>query len=70
MQTIKTEWIEIATTTYRVDLDQVGIPGVARDLDVVVTEFTSGSGTIDVSIVNEHRTKNKELPRWQELCAG
>ena len=35
--------------TYRVDLDQVGIPGIARDLNVVVAELTSGSGTVDVS---------------------
>lgn len=43
----------LARITYRVDLDEVGIPGIARDLDVVVAELTSGSSTIDVSIVNE-----------------
>lgn len=70
-RTLKIEWIGLATTTYRVDLDQVGIPGIARDLDVVVTELTSGSSTIDVSIVNdngnEKQNESKELSRWRKV---
>lgn len=37
------------TDTYRVDLDQVGVPGISRDSDIVVAQLALVGGTVDVS---------------------
>lgn len=49
--------VEEYTSTYRVDLDQIGVPGVSRDSDIVVAQFALVGGTVDVSNQTPKRIK-------------